>query len=138
MTMSDKTTLGSWKIPSSLGIGVDYYYKDILRPSQADAERGASYTQNFIREHIARCDARMLPQFKSIYDEGQISRKTDRPQISWNGLFGILEDGGVSKDIIAQMEFKPHIAKDLKLMDARIFRDEPMGIKAEIMAKNGK
>ena len=44
----------------------------------------------------------------------------------------------LEKDIIAQMEFKPHIAKDLKLMDARIFRDEPMGIKAEIMAKNGK
>ena len=43
----------------------------------------------------------------------------------------------LEKDIIAQMEFKPHIAKELKLMDARIFRDEPMGIKAEIMAKNG-
>lgn len=106
--MSEQATLGSWAIPSSLGIGVDFYYKDILRPSPADVERGASYTQNFIREHIARCDDRMLPHFKSIYDEGQITRKTDRPQISWSGLFGILEDAGVSKDIIDQME--PYLA----------------------------
>lgn len=106
--MSEQATLGSWVIPSSLGIGVDFYYKDILRPSSADVERGASYTQNFIREHIARCDDRMHPQFKSIYDEGQISRKNDRPQMSWSGLFGILEDGGVSKDIIDQME--PYLA----------------------------
>jgi hypothetical protein len=108
MTMSEQATLGSWAIPSSLGIGVNYYYKDILRPSPADVERGASYTQNFIREHIARCDDRMHPQFKSIYDEGQISRKTDRPQISWSGTFGILEDAGVSKEIIDQIE--PYLA----------------------------
>lgn len=106
--MSEQATLGSWAIPSSLGIGVNYYYKDILRPSPADVERGASYTQNFIREHIARCDDRMHPQYKSIYDEGQISRKTDRPQMSWSGLFGILEDAGVSKEIIDQME--PYLA----------------------------
>ena len=37
-----------------------------------------------------------------------------------------------------QLFYFSHLAKDLKLMDARIFRDEPMGIKAEIMAKNGK
>lgn len=109
--MSEQATLGSWAIPSSLGIGVNFYYKDILRPSQADVERGASYTQNFIREHIARCDDRMHPQFKSIYDEGQISRKNDRPQISWSGTFGILEDAGVSKEIIDQIEpFLAHTA----------------------------
>ena len=42
----------------------------------------------------------------------------------------------MEKDVLSQMEFKPHIAKDLKLMDARIFQEGPMGIKAEIMAKN--
>ena len=42
----------------------------------------------------------------------------------------------LEKDVVGQMEFRPHIASDLKLMDARIFRDEPMGIKAEILAKN--
>ena len=42
----------------------------------------------------------------------------------------------LEKDVVGQMEFRPHIASDLKLMDARIFRDEPMGIKPEILAKN--
>ncbi len=41
----------------------------------------------------------------------------------------------LEKDILAQMEFKPIIAKDLKLMDARLFQEGPMGIKAEILAK---
>jgi len=35
----------------------------------------------------------------------------------------------LEKDILALMDFKPIIPKDLKLMDERIFRDEPMGLK---------
>lgn len=42
----------------------------------------------------------------------------------------------LEKDILAQMEFKPKIAQDLKRMDARIFQEGPMGIKAEILAKS--
>ena len=34
----------------------------------------------------------------------------------------------LEKDILQQMGFKPLIAEDLKLMDERIFRDEPMGL----------
>lgn len=30
------------------------------------------------------------------------------------------------------MEFVPHIAEDLKTMDERIFRDEPMGLAQDI------
>ncbi|MDU2066306.1 MAG: acyl CoA:acetate/3-ketoacid CoA transferase [Sporomusaceae bacterium] len=41
----------------------------------------------------------------------------------------------IEKDIIAQMGFRPHIAANLKLMDARIFKAESMEIKAEIAAK---
>ena len=41
----------------------------------------------------------------------------------------------LQKDILDQMEFEPAIAKDLKLMDERIFRDEPMGIKDYVMNK---
>jgi propionate CoA-transferase len=33
------------------------------------------------------------------------------------------------------MDFKPHIAKDLKTMDPRIFGEGPMGIRDEILAK---
>lgn len=35
----------------------------------------------------------------------------------------------LDKHILAKMEFKPLIAEDLKLMDSRIFRDQPMGLK---------
>ncbi|MBO5995443.1 MAG: 3-oxoacid CoA-transferase [Firmicutes bacterium] len=35
----------------------------------------------------------------------------------------------LQKDVLDQMEYKPIIAEDLKLMDERIFRDEPMGLK---------
>lgn len=38
----------------------------------------------------------------------------------------------LQKDILDQMEFVPHIAEDLKTMDERIFRDEPMGLAQDI------
>jgi len=41
----------------------------------------------------------------------------------------------LGKNILQQMELKPLIAKDLKTMDPRIFREEPMGIKEEILAE---
>jgi propionate CoA-transferase len=34
----------------------------------------------------------------------------------------------LEKDILAHMGFKPLIAKDVKLMDERIFKDEKMGL----------
>lgn len=37
----------------------------------------------------------------------------------------------LEKDVLGQMEFKPHIADDLKIMDERIFRDEIMGLNAK-------
>jgi len=40
----------------------------------------------------------------------------------------------LERDILGQMEFKPDIAKDLRQMDARLFRPEPMGLAAIISA----
>ena len=34
----------------------------------------------------------------------------------------------LEKDILNQMEFRPIISDDLKLMDERIFKDEKMGL----------
>jgi propionate CoA-transferase len=41
----------------------------------------------------------------------------------------------LDRDIIAQMEFRPDVSSDLREMDARIFRPEPMGLAAIIAAK---
>ncbi|HRE17246.1 MAG TPA: acyl CoA:acetate/3-ketoacid CoA transferase, partial [Rhodocyclaceae bacterium] len=38
----------------------------------------------------------------------------------------------LEKDILAQMEFRPEIAADLAQMDARLFRDEPMGLRRDL------
>lgn len=37
----------------------------------------------------------------------------------------------LERDILAQMEFTPHIAPDLKPMDRRVFLDQPMGLRKE-------
>ncbi len=42
----------------------------------------------------------------------------------------------LQRDILDQMEFAPLIAKDLKLMDDRIFRDEKMGLELEVAIGN--
>ena len=41
----------------------------------------------------------------------------------------------LERDILAQMQFRPDVSPDLKEMDARIFRPEPMGLAALIAAK---
>ena len=58
--------------------------------------------------------------------------------ITERAVFRVTQDGLVlteiapgvdlQKDVLAQMEFAPRIASDVKEMDARIFRDAPMGI----------
>lgn len=51
-------------------------------------------------------------------------------KLTQNGIMLIEIAPGVDleKDILANMEFKPLIAEDLKLMDERIFKDEKMGL----------
>ena len=93
-----------------------------------------------------------------IVEEGKIRKFIDNvEQITFSGtyavekgqpvlyvteraVFELTEDGlplieiapGVSleNDVLAHMDFKPRIAGDLKTMDFRIFRQEPMGIQA--------
>jgi propionate CoA-transferase len=62
-----------------------------------------------------------------------------------DGKLEIVKEGRIrkgvnlEKDILAQMDFKPNVSPDLKQMDPRIFSEKiPMGIKAEVLAKNGE
>jgi propionate CoA-transferase len=41
----------------------------------------------------------------------------------------------MEKDVLSQMEYKPLIAPNVKLMDARLFQEGTMGIKPEILKK---
>jgi propionate CoA-transferase len=41
----------------------------------------------------------------------------------------------LDRDILANMEFRPGISSDLKLMDARLFLDKPMGLAADLTTK---
>ena len=40
----------------------------------------------------------------------------------------------LERDIVAHMDFRPKIASDLTTMDARIFRDEPMGLRKDLLS----
>ncbi len=91
---------------------------------------------------------KFVPKVGHITFSGQYARKIDQKVLyvteravfelgpSGLALIEIAPGVDLEKDVLAQMDFKPHISPDLRLMDERIFRDEPMQIKGEIMAKN--
>jgi propionate CoA-transferase len=39
----------------------------------------------------------------------------------------------LEKDVLAQMDFQPHVSDRLQQMDSRIFKDEPMGLKDDLL-----
>lgn len=90
---------------------------------------------------------KFLNNVEQITFSGEYARKAGRKvlYITERAVFELKKDGltiieiapgiDLEKDVLAQMEFKPLVAKDLKLMDARIFAPEPMGIKDEIRVK---
>jgi propionate CoA-transferase len=41
----------------------------------------------------------------------------------------------LDRDILAHMDFKPHISQELKTMDARLFREEAMGLSSDLARK---
>jgi propionate CoA-transferase len=40
----------------------------------------------------------------------------------------------IEKDIMAQMSFRPAVASELKLMDARLFSPDPMGLAKDVLS----
>lgn len=74
-----------------------------------------------------------------------IKNKQNVLYVTERGVFKLTKDGimlieiapgvDLEKDILSHMEFKPLISKDLKLMDARIFKEERMNIKKEFLGE---
>ena len=61
--------------------------------------------------------------------ERAVFRRNERGHLE---LIEIAPGIDLERDIFAQMDFRPDVAPDLKEMDPRIFRLEPMGLAATI------
>jgi propionate CoA-transferase len=65
--------------------------------------------------------------------------------VTERAVFTITKDGltlievapgvDLDKDVLGQMDFRPHISPQLKTMDARLFRPELMNLSVDVMAK---
>ena len=86
---------------------------------------------------------KFIESVEHITFSGDVARKNNKKviYITERAVFELLPEGltlieiapgiNLEKDILSQMNFRPLIAKDLKLMDSRIFIDEPMDLKNE-------
>lgn len=93
---------------------------------------------------------KLVPKVEHITFSGNYGRKSGQKilYVTERAVFELQPEGvtlveiapgvDLEKDVLGQMAFKPRVAPDLKLMDPRIFsRTTPMGIRPEILAKNG-
>lgn len=77
---------------------------------------------------------------------GEYAFKRGQPvlYVTERGVFRLIETGlelveiapgiDLDRDILAHMAFRPTISPELKTMDARIFRDEPMGMRDDMLS----
>ncbi|MFZ2958167.1 MAG: acyl CoA:acetate/3-ketoacid CoA transferase [Candidatus Ozemobacteraceae bacterium] len=89
---------------------------------------------------------KFLKQVEHVTFSGTVARARKQPVlfITERAVFRLVEDGmelieiapgvDLERDILAQMEFKPIIHGTPRLMDSRIFKDEPMGLKDELLS----
>ncbi|MBF0500680.1 MAG: acyl CoA:acetate/3-ketoacid CoA transferase [Candidatus Riflebacteria bacterium] len=89
---------------------------------------------------------KFIRKVEHVTFSGSVAR-TRRQQVFYvteRAVFRLADDGmelieiapgiDLERDILAQMEFKPIIRGTPRLMDARIFNDEPMGLKEELLS----
>ena len=82
-------------------------------------------------------------EHRTFSGEYAFKRKQPVLYVTERCVFRLIESGlelieiapgvDLERDILALMEFRPAISPDLKTMDARIFRDEPMGMRNDIL-----
>ncbi len=90
---------------------------------------------------------KFIQQVQQITFSGKIGSQGDQHilYITERAVFQLRKDGrielievapgvDIEKDILAQMDFRP-VMDNVRQMDARIFRDEPMGVRGEFMVR---
>jgi propionate CoA-transferase len=50
-------------------------------------------------------------------------------------LIELAPDADLERDVLGRMEFRPKLAADLKRMDARLFRPEPIGLARDLASR---
>jgi propionate CoA-transferase len=83
---------------------------------------------------------KFIDTVQQITFSADIARKNNKEiiYITERAVFKLVAEGlelievapgvDVEKDILAKMDFAPIVSSDLKLMDARIFQEEPMNL----------
>jgi propionate CoA-transferase len=89
---------------------------------------------------------KFVDQVEHITFSGRYAKLKNQPvlYITERGVFSLTKEGmelieiapgiDVEKDVLAWMAFKPIIKQPLRLMEERIFRSEPMGLREELLA----
>jgi propionate CoA-transferase len=91
---------------------------------------------------------KFVPKLEQICYSAEIGRARDQLTlfITERAVFQVGADGlelieiapglDVERDVVAQMGFRPRIAKELRTMDSRIFNAGPMRLAEEVLAKS--
>jgi propionate CoA-transferase len=95
-----------------------------------------------------------LPKFVAAVEQrtfsGRYALKREQPvlYVTERCVFRLIESGlelieiapgiDLERDILARMDFRPAISPALKIMEKRIFRDQPMGLRSDMLAARGE
>lgn len=90
---------------------------------------------------------KLVEQVQQISYSARFGRENGQSvlYVTERAVFALGEDGlelievapgiDLERDVIGQMGFRPHVSPALRQMDARLFREAPMGLATEIAAK---